>query len=934
MTPSSPPLLSIVIPAYDRPDQLRFGLYRFITQILGRYEDEVEIIICDDATPGDRLAGIRDIASKYRFVRFHRNQVNLGLEANLIASTAQASGEYLWVFGDDDFLDRRKALANLLLYLRSRSHDVCVLNRTRRSRDLASLLSDNWMSLDPGRSFAYAGLRPFCLDHGFISVIGFISVCVFKREPFVAVEPTPYVGTMYPQLGALLQAFHSRPVLLIGDPLVCHRTLTSNEKRTALGTKSTEAAFMSDVAIRNATYFSHPYIAMLDRLIGLGALSPHDVASIREHTVINGLLVDFLIDSVALHRHLGLEATDEEWDRTRRFFDRVPLTPGQRVKIDPLLPTAVSPAGGVAGRSEARADWGVRPLTISVITPSYNQGPFLERCLASVRDQTYAPIEHLVFDPGSADESRAIAGAFPHVTLVGEPDSGQSDAVNKGFQRATGDIIAWVNSDDLFADPGVFARVIARFDAPDAPDVVYGRGVYIDEHDNVLRDVYVNRDPSSLSHRFHHEDGILQPALFMRRSVIDRVGLLRTDRHYTMDYEYWIHCVERGVTFAFIDANLALARYHRSNKTYGMRGNSYAEICAMMHEHFGYVHHVWLRRYAEFLAEGHDGVLANAATSGIGDQQAFDVQYRRLLAAYDGGHDVAELLLRRQCESGYGDTRNELERVDLAERVPCKEIPLDQATEPGHVCYTVGPRRWAFDAAWKRAEIDRCHEFLRQRIDARETDTCVIVGNGPSLNRSDLSLLEGHDVIISNNAFLDSDLQRHATLFTVVNYLVAEQSRSQIHLLQGPEKIVPYWMAYCLDPGPDVHFVDAVGHAAFSTDIFTNMSWRHTVSFFNLHLAYGLGYRRVVLIGFDHSYQQDSAAVEQDILHSYADDVNHFSQDYFRGKRWQAADVLMMEKMYCLAKDAYEEDGRVIINATEGGKLELFQRQELSQALR
>src|SRR5690606_13478742 len=147
-------------------------------------------------------------------------------------------------------------------------------------------------------------------------------------------------------------------------------------------------------------------------------------------------------------------------------------------------------------------------------------------------------------------------------------------------------------------------------------------------------------------------------------------------------------------------------------------------------------------------------------------------------------------------------------------------------------------------------------------------------------------------------------------------------------------KVLPYWLAYCLNPGDDTYFVDAVGHAEFSTDMFKNMSWRHTVTFFNLHLAYGLGYRNVILIGFDHNYVQPKHVKEQEVIHEYEDDANHFHKDYFKGKKWQAADVDMMEEMYRLAKAAYDADGRTIINSTVGGKLELFERMPLEEALK
>ncbi|MEQ1672828.1 MAG: hypothetical protein ABL893_18400, partial [Hyphomicrobium sp.] len=442
---------------------------------------------------------------------------------------------------------------------------------------------------------------------------------------------------------------------------------------------------------------------------------------------------------------------------------------------------------------------------------------------------------------------------------------------------------------DVFADPGVFQRVIDRFNQPDRPDIVYGKGIYIDERGGHLRDVYLNKKPETLPWRLQQEDGILQPALFMRRSVIETVGEINGGLHFCMDYEYWIRCVKAGIKFAYLDENLALARYHTNNKTYGQRGKSYAEVCDMLVSHFGYANHNWLRRYAEFLSEGFDGVLAHAANTTVKNEAEIERHYVELMKAYNTGALTYEMLKSKPSEKGYGDTLRELGRLGLKASTPCKQTALDTAQEPGHVCYTVGPKRWAFDAAWKRKQIEKSHAFLRDKIAKRTSDVCVIVGNGPSLKNSNLDLLKGHDVIISNNAFLEPKLLECAKYYTVVNYLVAEQSSQNINRLQGVPKILPYWMSYCLNEDDDTYFVDAVGHAAFSKDMFKNMSWRHTVTFYNLHLAFGLGYKRVIMIGFDHFYKQSSDVKEGDIILTTNEDPNHFDSRYFRGKTWQAA---------------------------------------------
>ena len=925
-------LLSVVIPAYDRPDTLKQAIDSFVDQVSGQFEHEVELIIADDASPNQSLDFVKSIARKHPFVKYKRYKTNIGLEKNLIKSSDDAKGEFLWIFGDDDFLEQEDALADIIDRLKSDRFDMLVLNRTRRSKDLSMLLSPNWMNLSEADQ-EFEGLREFCLKFGFISVIGFISVNIFRRKAFKNIDATPYFGTMYPQLGAMVKAFHDRPVQLVSRPLVCHRTETQEEKRAKLGNKKSEADFMADAKARDALYFSHPYVSMLGDLMNSNAFSPEDVVKIPENTIINGALIDFLIGAVELSLDYPDRFSEEDWQQTCSFFNQLPLSSERQRSVNKVLAKSnyILPIKEETDPSTAESSRSMK--TISVVTPSFNQADYLDECLTSVRDQSFPPIEHFVFDPGSTDGSRKIAAKYDHVTLFEEADEGQSDALNKGFARARGDVIAWLNSDDVFAHKDVFKRIIERFNEPDAPDIVYGKGIFIGEGGEKLRDVYVNGDPSSLHWRFQQEDGILQPALFMRRSVIEKIGELNGNLHYCMDYEYWIRCMKAGIKFAYLDEDFALARYHDSNKTFGQRGNSYHEVCEMLMSHFGYVNHIWLRRYAEFICDGFDGVLSNANNSNVIDADRLETVYDQLLFDYNTSHLIYDDLQANASQKGKGDTLREMRNRDIAPSTPCKTVPLYRESEPDHVLYNVGPKRWAFDRKWKKKQIEKSHAFLRETIAKRTSDVCVIVGNGPSLKKTDLDLLKGHDVIISNNAFLDPKLSDLATYYTVVNYLVAEQSSHNINRIKGMAKILPYWTSYCLNETDETFFIDAVGHAAFSKDLFKNASWRHTVTFFNMHIAYGLGYKRAIMIGFDHSYKQSKDVKEGEVILSNEKDENHFDSRYFQGKKWQAADVDMMEEMYKLAKTAFEEDGREIVNATVGGKLELFPRMELKDAL-
>ena len=210
---------------------------------------------------------------------------------------------------------------------------------------------------------------------------------------------------------------------------------------------------------------------------------------------------------------------------------------------------------------------------------------------------------------------------------------------------------------------------------------------------------------------------------------------------------------------------------------------------------------------------------------------------------------------------------------------------------------------------------------------------CIVVGNGPSLNKVDFALLEDQDVFISNYAFFDPRLLAAAKYLCIVNYLVAEQEASAINALSGTNKLFPYWLGYCLEKDPDTYFFPARAEERFSTDAARSVSWRSTVTFSMLQIAYALGYRKVLLIGFDHSYQQSAGAAEGDVLRQDGDDQNHFRASYFKGKLWQAASVANMERTYERSRRCFELDGREIVNCTAGGNLETFRRGELAEEL-
>ena len=199
---------------------------------------------------------------------------------------------------------------------------------------------------------------------------------------------------------------------------------------------------------------------------------------------------------------------------------------------------------------------------VSIITPSYNQAAYLEQTILSVLDQDYARIEYIVIDGGSTDDSPKIIEKYGErlAFRVSEKDQGQADAINKGFARASGDILAWLNSDDYYLAGAVSAAVEIFNDNPDAV-LVYGNMLAVDEHGRTFNTL--NYKQLSLEDLLCFQI-IGQPAVFMRRSALDGLRL-DPSLHFMLDHYLWIQIARRG-RILHANQTWAAARYHAEAK--------------------------------------------------------------------------------------------------------------------------------------------------------------------------------------------------------------------------------------------------------------------------------------------------------------------------------------------------------------------------------
>jgi glycosyltransferase involved in cell wall biosynthesis len=233
----------------------------------------------------------------------------------------------------------------------------------------------------------------------------------------------------------------------------------------------------------------------------------------------------------------------KEWrnEEIREFVTRFPRRRGDARPPDPAWPK------------------------ISIVTPSFNQAQFLERTIISVLNQDYPNLEYIIIDGGSTDGSVEIIKKYEQnlAYWVSEKDRGQSDAINKGFLKSTGEILAWLNSDDVYL-PGVLTFMVRSFREFPTEDVLYGDTLFIDENDAILRKMKAGR--FSRGGLISWTLNLIQLNAFWRRKIFFDSGMLRTKYDYAMDYDLWLRMLKSGARFRHLRGDVACLRIHSASK--------------------------------------------------------------------------------------------------------------------------------------------------------------------------------------------------------------------------------------------------------------------------------------------------------------------------------------------------------------------------------
>jgi glycosyltransferase involved in cell wall biosynthesis len=209
---------------------------------------------------------------------------------------------------------------------------------------------------------------------------------------------------------------------------------------------------------------------------------------------------------------------------------------------------------------------------ISIITPSYNQGHFIEETIRSVVSQGYPNLEYIIIDGGSTDNTVEVIKRYEsQITYwVSEPDRGQTHAINKGLAIATGDILAYINSDDYYR-PNTLFRVAEYFSNHPETDLLHGRCCYVNEQGEKIGEQLGNiqslEEILDLWDIWWKKRQFVQPEVFWTKQIAERVGEFAETLHYVMDYDYWCRILQAGCQVGCIDQELSCFRFTTTQKS-------------------------------------------------------------------------------------------------------------------------------------------------------------------------------------------------------------------------------------------------------------------------------------------------------------------------------------------------------------------------------
>lgn len=551
----------------------------------------------------------------------------------------------------------------------------------------------------------------------------------------------------------------------------------------------------------------------------------------------------------------------------------------------------------------------------SIVTPNYNGARFLRQALESVLNQYYTALEYVVVDGASTDGSRLIAEHYRDrlSALISEPDNGHADALNKGFALTSGEIMGWINSDDVL-HPGCLSQVARVFEARPEVEWITGRPSTMNVSGEIEH-VGPVRPWSRLRFLAGDHFWIQQESTFWRRSLWERAGGgLDTDFEVANDFDLWARFFRHADLYT-VDRMLGCFR---------VRPGQRSVECITLYK----------REVRTILQRELDRL---------------EPQFREAFGA---------LIPDRPRELS-GTEREALDshlRVLDPPVIRMGAVRLHAATgQSGGARFGTGLR------------VPEPVSDLSALKDRHKGERCFILGNGPSLNKTNLSLLRDETVFACNAVHLLFDrIDWRPAYYTCVDSQVLPDRAPDIEaMLTAHPEMTAFFPAEVqahggdrrrmkgrslIQPGPNRYFFneepgtfDDLPDSMFSLDASVRVVQPHTVAITMLQLAAYMGFSEIVLVGCDMRYtvpetarrEDENAADDPRLVSLRDDDPNHFDARYFgAGRKWHMPNTALMREHYEIARQALAKKGVTVLNATAGGNLEVFKRIDLADAVR
>lgn len=553
------------------------------------------------------------------------------------------------------------------------------------------------------------------------------------------------------------------------------------------------------------------------------------------------------------------------------------------------------------------------PPVISLVTPNFNGVDFLRETIESVIKQRYPALDYVIADGASTDGSRLVLEQFRGATsaIISEPDAGHADALNKGFALTQGEIMGWINSDDVL-HPGCLSQVARIFQAYPEVEWITGRPSAMNT-ESVLEYVGPVRPWSRLRFLSGDHFWIQQESTFWRRSLWEKAGgQLDTEFSVANDFDLWARFFRHANLYS-VDRMLGCFRVRPGQRSVIDLSRYKAEVKTILRRELALVD--------PKLRETFPGLIPKAPRELDDDQRA----------ALDPQLNVLD---------------PPIIQMSAARR------------RTGRGSIGVGGSR--FGAGFARREpVSDLTGFKNKHSGER----CFILGNGPSLNETDLSLLKGETVFACNAVFLLFDrLGWRPSYYTCVDSQVLPDRAADIEqMLRDNPSITGFFPTEVQEhggdrtrhasrsliaDGPGRYFfneeagcVDALPDSMFSLDAATRVIQPHTVAITMLQLAAYMGFSEIYLVGCDMRYsvpdtvrrEGGAASTDPRLTSERDDDPNHFDPQYFgAGRKWHIPNVILMREHFAIARKALERNGVIVRNATVGGDLDVFDRVELA----